>query len=475
MRGRLGPERSWLHCGVDTSLLASTFVVKLVLALVVVAAMVMGPAGLTDAGAESGSVKVSDIKTCPPRITVLPVSVSPDERIAFEQTERAWLGLSTDEATVWSGLAAGDFSASAPFAMTVKEHSDFTFRELRIQHAHANAREVAALTGVVVEVAIMRVPRRLVIDVAPGFDAADFEMRMSDSAADLEDYWEVTQTGVPWSDMERWWDEITARFRVVDPGQFPQLGSGANLPLPFIHLSYASSQSALEITELIGDVPLERICIEELVARPLEPPQPQGGLGWSLEGEGSGGAVMTRVAGTSEAAAGIWPFEEPVPDFDPDEQFLLVLGATVGGCPEINLDSISFGGSGVLLDVGFYPQFRFCTRQAIPYAFAVLIDRDAVGTGQHPVRTGGRIEIVIEVLDGEPVRQVDNPDPPQLSDALIIDAVGIAASPAGGGWYVDGAGGVYTTGVASFHGSLGGLSINEPIVTMVAHPSGRGY
>ena len=267
------------HCSVWARLVGWTFVVKLVVVLVAVAAMVVGPVSVTGAGGESTSVLVSDINECPPGIKVLPPSVSDDERIAFVQTERAWLGLSTDEATVWSGLAGGDFSPFAPFAMTAREDSDFTFRELRIQSANSHAREVAAVTGAAVEVAIMRVPRRLVIDVAPDFDAAEFETRMRSSAADLEDYWEVTQTGVPWPDLERWWSEMTARFREVDPGQFPQRGSQANLLLPFINLSYFSSQSELDITELIGDIPIERICVEDLVPLPPEPPQPDGGPG----------------------------------------------------------------------------------------------------------------------------------------------------------------------------------------------------
>ena len=141
----------------------------------------------------------------------------------------------------------------------------------------------------------------------------------------------------------------------------------------------------------------------------------------------------------------------------------------------MNLDAIGFGANGLVLDVGFYPPILFCTLEATPYAFAVLIDRDAVGTGQRSVRRGRRFETVIEVLDGKPVRQVDDPAPPQLSDVLIIDAVDIEASPADGTWYVDAAGGVYSTGVASFHGSLGGLSLDEPIVALVTHPSGRGY
>ena len=62
--------------------------------------------------------------------------------------------------------------------------------------------------------------------------------------------------------------------------------------------------------------------------------------------------------------------------------------------------------------------------------------------------------------------------------ALHLDApvVGIAATPDGGGyWLVAGDGGVFTFGDARFHGSLGALHLNAPVVGIAATPDGGGY
>ncbi|HMC53165.1 MAG TPA: CAP domain-containing protein, partial [Acidimicrobiales bacterium] len=54
--------------------------------------------------------------------------------------------------------------------------------------------------------------------------------------------------------------------------------------------------------------------------------------------------------------------------------------------------------------------------------------------------------------------------------------VGIAATPDGGGyWLVARDGGVFSFGDAGFHGSTGGIRLNQPIVGIAATPSGQGY
>ena len=54
--------------------------------------------------------------------------------------------------------------------------------------------------------------------------------------------------------------------------------------------------------------------------------------------------------------------------------------------------------------------------------------------------------------------------------------VGMAATPDGGGyWLVAADGGVFTFGDAGFYGSEGGTRLNRPIVGMAATPDGRGY
>jgi hypothetical protein len=54
--------------------------------------------------------------------------------------------------------------------------------------------------------------------------------------------------------------------------------------------------------------------------------------------------------------------------------------------------------------------------------------------------------------------------------------VGMAAHPSGRGyWLVAADGGVFTFGEAAFHGSTGAIRLNRPIVGMATTPSGKGY
>ena len=54
--------------------------------------------------------------------------------------------------------------------------------------------------------------------------------------------------------------------------------------------------------------------------------------------------------------------------------------------------------------------------------------------------------------------------------------VGLARTPSGHGYWVAAAdGGVFSFGDATFHGSMGGRTLNSPIVGITATPSGHGY
>jgi len=54
--------------------------------------------------------------------------------------------------------------------------------------------------------------------------------------------------------------------------------------------------------------------------------------------------------------------------------------------------------------------------------------------------------------------------------------VGMAAHPSGKGyWFVASDGGVFSYGEAKFHGSTGNIKLNRPIVGMASTPSGNGY
>jgi hypothetical protein len=52
----------------------------------------------------------------------------------------------------------------------------------------------------------------------------------------------------------------------------------------------------------------------------------------------------------------------------------------------------------------------------------------------------------------------------------------MVATPDGGGyWEVAADGGIFSFGDATFHGSMGGTRLNQPIVGMAATPGGGGY
>jgi hypothetical protein len=54
-------------------------------------------------------------------------------------------------------------------------------------------------------------------------------------------------------------------------------------------------------------------------------------------------------------------------------------------------------------------------------------------------------------------------------------STGVATPDGGGYWLASADGGVFSTGDATFEGSLGDLPLNGPIVAMVATPDGKGY
>ncbi|MDA8375355.1 MAG: hypothetical protein M0Z91_14095, partial [Actinomycetota bacterium] len=54
--------------------------------------------------------------------------------------------------------------------------------------------------------------------------------------------------------------------------------------------------------------------------------------------------------------------------------------------------------------------------------------------------------------------------------------VGIAPTPDGKGyWLVASDGGVFSFGDAGFYGSLGGTTLNKPVVGIAPTPDGKGY
>jgi hypothetical protein len=63
-----------------------------------------------------------------------------------------------------------------------------------------------------------------------------------------------------------------------------------------------------------------------------------------------------------------------------------------------------------------------------------------------------------------------------LNSVMVAQAADPAAAPFGEGyWLASADGGVYAFGSAGFHGSLGALRLQGPVVAMAATPDGRGY
>jgi hypothetical protein len=73
--------------------------------------------------------------------------------------------------------------------------------------------------------------------------------------------------------------------------------------------------------------------------------------------------------------------------------------------------------------------------------------------------------------------RLNDPDYGDLSSLpLNAPVVGLAAQPGGQGYWLLGAdGGVFSYGLARFHGSTGGLRLNAPVVGMASTPDGGGY
>jgi hypothetical protein len=65
---------------------------------------------------------------------------------------------------------------------------------------------------------------------------------------------------------------------------------------------------------------------------------------------------------------------------------------------------------------------------------------------------------------------------PAVPAQLAAPVVGMAATASGKGlWLVAGDGGIFTAGDAGFHGSTGGVALNQPVVGMAGSSDGGGY
>ncbi|RPI07365.1 MAG: N-acetylmuramoyl-L-alanine amidase [Actinobacteria bacterium] len=121
-------------------------------------------------------------------------------------------------------------------------------------------------------------------------------------------------------------------------------------------------------------------------------------------------------------------------------------------------------------------------------------NRQRLAARFHAAMARGRWDagMVCQHREWAPSRKIDaaeNVDPNRfrqwVSDALAgapgedevpSGAQMMAATPSGNGYWVVGSdGGIFSYGDAGFHGSLGGITLNSPVVGITATPSGRGY
>jgi len=107
-----------------------------------------------------------------------------------------------------------------------------------------------------------------------------------------------------------------------------------------------------------------------------------------------------------------------------------------------------------------------------------------MGTGYAPQGYQGYPSWAEILVDTSPGQAVDfswsqvTPDLPGTAggEGLTAWAMGIAATPGGGGYWIASAnGGVFAFGNANFYDSLAGVHLTAPIVGIASTPDGRGY
>jgi hypothetical protein len=97
-----------------------------------------------------------------------------------------------------------------------------------------------------------------------------------------------------------------------------------------------------------------------------------------------------------------------------------------------------------------------------------------------PSTTSTLVVTAAPELNGLVVRAVfaDGPSTSTTAEAVLTVkwAPAMVSTPSGAGYLIAGDdGGIFTFGDASFHGSLGNLRLNQPIVGMAPTPTGKGY
>ena len=114
-------------------------------------------------------------------------------------------------------------------------------------------------------------------------------------------------------------------------------------------------------------------------------------------------------------------------------------------------------------------------RELWPKAWEVKLHKDFKATSCPGLELSSwvRADMPIDWETGE--RPADMPVGEAVPIIVHSKPVAVHASAAGGYWIVTEDGGVFSFGGAAFHGSLGALKLNQPVVDMIGTKDGGGY
>ena len=152
-------------------------------------------------------------------------------------------------------------------------------------------------------------------------------------------------------------------------------------------------EEVLEALESYADEPL---CFDGLLERDVTPegPQPDGGDGWRLLGDGrSGSSYRTGIATTDEQYARLWAdagLSADRPDVEFATEVVVWFGAVYGSGCDVRLDRVVVDRAGRLvhgeLVVPGAP--RDCPDDANPHAFVVALERSSLPAGRFAIQLG---------------------------------------------------------------------------------------